>query len=96
MLRSVDAIFCSSDLLALGVLTEARVQKISVPGQISIMGFGDVPFVEDMIPALTTVKINGAQIGRLAAQSLVDRAQGKTVEQHIVDVGFSIVSRESA
>lgn len=92
----VDAIFCSSDLLALGVLTEARAQKISVPGQISIMGFGDVPFVEDMIPALTTVKINGAEIGRLAAQSLVDRAQGKTVEQHIVDVGFSIVSRESA
>lgn len=92
----VDAIFCSSDLLALGVLTEARAQQISVPGQIAIMGFGDVPFVEDMIPALTTVKINGAEIGRLAAQSLVDRAQGKTVEQHIVDVGFSIVSRESA
>lgn len=92
----VDAIFCSSDLLALGVLTEARAQKISVPHQISIMGFGDVPFVEDMIPALTTVKINGAEIGRLAAQCLVDRAQGKAVEQHIVDVGFSIVSRESA
>lgn len=92
----VDAIFCSSDLLALGVLTEARAQKISVPHQISIMGFGDVPFVEDMIPALTTVKINGAEIGRLAAQCLVDRAQGKAVDQHIVDVGFSIVSRESA
>lgn len=92
----VDAIFCSSDLLALGVLTEARAQKISVPHQISIMGFGDVPFVEDMIPALTTVKINGAEIGRLAAQCLVDRAQGKAVVQHIVDVGFSIVSRESA
>ena len=92
----VDAIFCSSDLLALGVLTEARAQKISVPHQISIMGFGDVPFVEDMIPALTTVKINGAEIGRLAAQCLVDRAQGKAVEQQIVDVGFSIVSRESA
>lgn len=92
----VDAIFCSSDLLALGVLTEARAQNISVPQQISIMGFGDVPFVEDMIPALTTVKINGAEIGRLAAQCLVDRAQGKAVSQHIVDVGFSIVSRESA
>ena len=92
----VDAIFCSSDLLALGVLTEARAQNISVPQQISIMGFGDVPFVEDMIPALTTVKINGAEIGRLAAQCLVDRAQGKAVSEHIVDVGFSIVSRESA
>jgi LacI family gluconate utilization system Gnt-I transcriptional repressor len=96
MKPDVDAIFCSSDLLALGVLTEARALQISVPGQIAIMGFGDVPFVEDMIPALTTVKINGAEIGRLAAQSLVVRAQGKIVEQHIVDVGFSIVSRESA
>jgi LacI family gluconate utilization system Gnt-I transcriptional repressor len=92
----VDAIFCSSDLLALGVLTEARAQNIRVPEQISIMGFGDVPFVEDMIPALTTVKINGAEIGRLAAQCLVDRAQGKTVDQRILDLGFSIVSRESA
>jgi len=49
-----------------------------------------------MIPSLTTVKINGAQIGRLAAQLLVDRAQGKAIEQPILDVGFSIVERESA
>jgi LacI family gluconate utilization system Gnt-I transcriptional repressor len=92
----VDAIFCSSDLLALGVLTEARAQKISIPGQLAIMGFGNVPFMEDMIPSLTTVKINGAQIGRLAAQFLVDRAQGKAIAQPILDVGFSIVERESA
>jgi LacI family gluconate utilization system Gnt-I transcriptional repressor len=60
------------------------------------MGFGNVPFMEDMIPSLTTVKINGAQIGRLAAQFLVDRAQGKAIAQPILDVGFSIVERESA
>jgi len=92
----IDAIFCSSDLLALGVLTEARFQNISVPNQLAIMGFGNVPFMEDMMPSLTTVKINGAQIGRLAAQFLVDRAQGKTIDQPILDVGFSIVERESA
>jgi LacI family transcriptional regulator, gluconate utilization system Gnt-I transcriptional repressor len=92
----IDAIFCSSDLLALGVLTEARAQNIVIPDQLAIMGFGNVPFMEDMIPSLTTVKINGAQIGRLAAQLLVDRAQGKAIEQPILDVGFSIVERESA
>ena len=92
----VDAIFCSSDLLALGVLTEARAQKISIPSQLAIMGFGNVPFMEDMMPSLTTVKINGAQIGRLAAQFLVNRAQGKIIDQPILDVGFSIVERESA
>jgi LacI family gluconate utilization system Gnt-I transcriptional repressor len=60
------------------------------------MGFGNVPFMEDMMPSLTTVKINGVQIGQLAAQFLVDRAQGKVIEKSILDVGFSIVERESA
>jgi LacI family gluconate utilization system Gnt-I transcriptional repressor len=91
-----DAVFCSSDLLALGALTEARAQKVDVPNQIAVMGFGDVPFVADMLPALTTVRINGEKIGQLAAQYLMDRAEGKTVEEPIVNVGFSIVERDTA
>ena len=91
-----DAIFCSSDLLALGVLTEARAKKIDVPKQISIVGFGDVPFVADMLPALTTVRINGGKIGQLAAQYLMDRAEGRQVSKPIVDVGFSIIERDTA
>jgi LacI family gluconate utilization system Gnt-I transcriptional repressor len=94
--HDVDAIFCSSDLLALGVMTEAGARGIKVPRQLSIVGFGDVPMVADMLPALTTVHINGAEIGRKAAQFLIDRAQGRPVAQPIVDVGFSIVERDSA
>ncbi len=92
----VDAVFCSSDLLALGVMTEARVQGIAVPERIAIMGFGDMPFVADMVPALSTVRINGGDIGRQAARFLMDRAEGRAVEPRIVDVGFSIVVRDSA
>ncbi len=91
----VDAVFCSSDLLALGVMTEARARQISVPNDIAVMGFGDVPFVADMVPALTTVRINGGLIGTQAAGFLIDRAEGRPVAQRIVDVGFSIVERES-
>jgi LacI family gluconate utilization system Gnt-I transcriptional repressor len=92
----VQAVFCSSDLLALGVMTEARVRHISVPDQMAVMGFGDVPFVADMAPALTTVRINGGDIGAQAARFLMARAEGVAVDQRIVDVGFSIVERESA
>jgi LacI family transcriptional regulator, gluconate utilization system Gnt-I transcriptional repressor len=92
----VDAVFCSSDLLALGVMTEAQVQGIAVPERMAIMGFGDVPFVADMVPALSTVRINGGDIGQKAARFLMDRAEGRTVEPCIVDVGFSIVVRDSA
>ena len=91
----VQAVFCSSDLLALGVMTEARVRQLKVPQQVAVMGFGDVPFVADMAPALTTVRINGGDIGQRAAQFLIDRAEGRPVEPRIVDVGFSIIERES-
>ena len=91
-----DAVFCSSDLIAMGVLTEALARGIAVPQHLSIVGFGDVPYVADMVPALTTVHINGSDIGRKAADYLIARAEGRSVEHPIVDVGFSIIQRDSA
>jgi LacI family transcriptional regulator, gluconate utilization system Gnt-I transcriptional repressor len=93
--KAIDAIFCSSDLLAMGVVTEAKARGINVPTALSVMGFGDVPFGADIEPALSTVRINGADIGRMAAQYLMDRAEGRAVDRPIVDVGFSIVERGS-
>lgn len=92
----VDAVFCSSDLLALGVLTQARVLGLDVPGQLAIMGFGDTPLASDVVPALSSVRINGDEIGRLAALYLMARAEGREVPQPLVDVGFSIIARDSA
>jgi LacI family gluconate utilization system Gnt-I transcriptional repressor len=94
--RDVDAVFCSSDLLALGVLTEARARRMAIPSEIAVMGFGDVPFVADMVPSLTTVRINGERIGLLAAQFLIDRAENRPVADATVNVGYSIIERESA
>jgi LacI family transcriptional regulator, gluconate utilization system Gnt-I transcriptional repressor len=91
----VDAIFCSSDLLALGVMTEAQALGIQVPAQLAVVGFGDLDFASDLHPALTTVRINGAAIGRQAAQFIVDRAEGRSVDTRVVDIGFSIVDRQS-
>lgn len=90
-----DAVFCSSDLLALGVMTEARARGIAVPSRLAIMGFGDAPFLADMVPALSTVRINGASIGKQAAHFLIERAEGRPVTPQIVDVGFSIIQRDS-
>ncbi len=91
----VDAVFCSSDLLALGVLTEAQVRGLAVPADLAIIGFGDLDFAAQTVPALSTVRVNGADIGRQAAAFIVDRAEGRPVAQAIVDIGFSIVERNS-
>lgn len=92
----LDAVFCSSDLLALGVLTEAHSRGIHLPQQLAVMGFGDLDFAADTFPALTTVRIDGTRIGQQAARFIVDRAEGRAVAQRVVDIGFSIVERESA
>ena len=96
VMPSVDAIFCSSDLLALGVLTEARVRGLAVPQQLAVMGFGDFEFSADLSPALTTVRIDSVAIGRQAAQFIVDRAEGRPITSPIADIGFSVIERESA
>ncbi|MBS1176273.1 MAG: transcriptional regulator, LacI family [Proteobacteria bacterium] len=91
----IDAVFCSSDLLALGVLTEARVRSLGVPQLLAVIGFGDLQFAADLDPALSTVHIKGDAIGRQAAQFIVDRVEGREVPQRVIDIGFSIVERES-
>lgn len=92
---SLEAIFCSSDQLAQGVVTEAQVRGIRVPEDLAVCGFGDAAFAEHMEPSLTTVHVDGAAIGRLAAQLIVDRCHGVEVEQRVFDVGFRIIERQT-
>ena len=66
-----------------------------MPERLAIVGFGDLEFAADLHPALTTVRIDGAAIGRQAAQFIVERAEGRPVEQRVVDIGFSIVERQT-
>jgi len=90
-----DAVFCSSDLLALGVMTQAQASGTAVPKRLAIVGFGDLEFAADLEPALTTVRIDGGAIGRQASQFIVDRAEGRSTGRRVVDIGFSIVERDT-
>lgn len=92
----LDAIFCSSDMLALGVLVEAAARGLAVPRRLSVVGFGDLAFSADTQPALSTVRIDGTTIGRRAAAFIVDRAEGREVGEKVVDLGFEIVQRASS
>lgn len=91
----VDSVFCSSDMLALGVLTEAQARGLPVPRQLAVVGLGDLDFAASVYPSLTTVRIDGKAIGGYAAQFIMDRAERIPQTTRIVDVGFSIIERES-
>ncbi|WP_213762684.1 LacI family DNA-binding transcriptional regulator [Caballeronia sp. dw_19] len=91
----VDAVFCGSDLLALGVLSEARTRGLDVPSRLAVCGFGDLEFSADLVPALTTVQMDGGRIGMTAARCLIDRLDGSPARPKI-DIGFTLVGRETA
>ena len=89
-------VFCSSDLLAHGVLIEAQAQGMAVPGQVAVIGFGDQDYAAAVEPALTTVKVDRDELGRVAAAQMQRRILGETLETSVIDLGFSIIRRASA
>ncbi|WP_455287218.1 LacI family DNA-binding transcriptional regulator [Cupriavidus necator] len=91
----IEAIYCSSDQLAQGVIVEAQARGLRIPQDLAVCGFGDADFAAHMEPALTTVQVDGAHIGKLAARMLLDRCRGEAVAQPVIDVGFRIVERRS-
>jgi LacI family gluconate utilization system Gnt-I transcriptional repressor len=91
----LDAIFCSSDTLAHGVLIEAQSRGLRVPEDLAIMGFGDLNFSGYTSPPLSTVKVDGARMGAMSAQALLDRLNGDESAPRIVNTGFELMQRGS-
>ncbi|MFF7710319.1 substrate-binding domain-containing protein [Pseudomonas sp. NPDC007930] len=91
----LQAVFCTSDMVALGALTEARARGIQVPEQLAIIGYGDLNFAADTEPSLTTVRADGRAIALGAAQLVVRHCRGER-DCAPVNVGFEIIRRASA
>ncbi|MXP57060.1 LacI family DNA-binding transcriptional regulator [Pantoea sp. Taur] len=91
----VDVLVCSSDTLAQGALMAAQARGLNIPQQLAVIGFGDLDFAAANYPAISTVRIDRHRMGELAAEQLLKRLQHQTVENLIIDMGFTMVSRDS-
>lgn len=74
-----SAVFCHSDIMALGALAQARRSGLRVPADLSIVGFDNIALAEFCDPPLTTVAQPCFEIGRQAMLLLLDKLQGKHV-----------------
>ena len=92
----IDGVCCSNDSIALGVLAECKRRGIEVPRALAVIGFGDLDFAGQSIPALTTVRPPREGIGRVCAELLAVRLGGGAPAQRVHDLGFELVVRESA
>jgi LacI family gluconate utilization system Gnt-I transcriptional repressor len=93
---AVDAIFFCNDDLAQGALLAAMRLGVAVPHQVAIAGFNDLTGSDQMWPPLTTVRTPRAQVGEAAAQMLLQLIHGERPIQPQLDLGFEIISRQSA
>ncbi|HEV2867574.1 MAG TPA: substrate-binding domain-containing protein, partial [Allosphingosinicella sp.] len=67
-----DGIVAASDLIALGAIRSLLRAGIKVPGEVSVIGYDDVPFARYSRPALTTIVQDTAQAGRRLVSKLLD------------------------
>jgi LacI family transcriptional regulator len=76
------AAFCANDLIALGLLQEMTRRQIKVPDDLAIVGYDDIEFAAAAAVPLSSVRQPRQQLGRTAAQLLLDEAVGADEHQH--------------
>jgi DNA-binding LacI/PurR family transcriptional regulator len=92
----LTAIFCGNDPMALGVMRALTERGFRVPGDISVVGFDDVPEAGYYLPPLTTVRQDFGEVGRQALRALVDRMSGVIPPGPRIRVAPELIVRASA
>lgn len=88
------AVFCGNDVIAYGVLLEAERCGLSIPRDLSVVGFDDLEWSRHLRPSLTTIQVPTDVTWRSAGEYLVNRLAQRNVTLHH-EIDFSLVIRES-
>ncbi len=89
------AIFVANDEMALGLLHGLAERGIDVPGDLSVIGFDDIPLAAHFLPPLTTVRQDFHAVGVRVLEVLVAAAEGRDVPRR-TELPVELVIRESA
>jgi LacI family transcriptional regulator len=89
-------VMCYNDLVALGVCRALAELGIAVPGEVSVVGYDDLPLAEFVTPSLTTVRVPKREVGRTAAELLHQEIEhGPAAKPHTVYLRAELVARAS-
>lgn len=90
------AVFCHNDVLAVGAMHAIQAAGLSIPGDMSIIGFDDTANSAHLTPPLTTMRFSRVEMGRRAADILfraIEQYEG--YQPHTVDLPVQLVVRSS-
>ena len=93
--KPFTALFAYNDISAIGAIRALQEQGLRVPQDVSVMGFDDIPGAAFYTPSLTTVRQPLNRMGEVAAQTLLERIEGKKEYPSEIAIEPELVVRES-
>lgn len=93
--RRPSAIFAANDAMAIGALSALRAAAVSVPDQMALAGFDDIPIARFVTPPLTTVNVAIAELGRRAFELLEQRLHDSVYDPQSEVLPTTLVIRAS-
>ncbi|HET7095526.1 MAG TPA: substrate-binding domain-containing protein, partial [Thermomicrobiales bacterium] len=92
----LGAVFAANDLMAIGAMRAIVDSGRRVPDDVAVVGYDDIPFASQMIPALTTVRQPLAEMAGAAAAAVLDATAGRPWEPEPRLFATSLIVRESS
>ena len=93
--NGITALFVGNDTMAIGAYKAVSEEGLSIPNDISIVGFNDQPSAKYMIPSLTTIRIPSEYLGSAAIDLLIENINGSREYNKKVIIPFDFKIRES-
>jgi DNA-binding LacI/PurR family transcriptional regulator len=89
------ALFAGNDTIAVGAIAAIREAGLSVPGDVAVVGFDDLPIAAFTSPKLTTVTTEAAVQGEQAALAAIDLLNGKRIGRRNCSLSLELIVRDS-
>jgi LacI family transcriptional regulator len=93
--RQATAVFAHNDAMAMGAVRALRDAGMNCPGDRSVVGYNDVPMADCFDPPLTTVRLDGYEVGRRAGDAVLAAIRGLPVPQGDPPIPAELVVRSS-
>jgi len=94
--QTPDAIFCVTDLAAMGAMQALTEHNITIPTQVAVVGFSDLREAHFTRPPISSVKVDVKEISRLAVDEIIDKIEGRSKSLWQVIFPTHLIVRESS
>ena len=88
--------FAINDLMAIGFILELHEAGYTIPDDIAVMGYDNIPEATIIRPTLTTIAQDPVDIGEKLARALLDRIEGRTEKRRVIESHYRLIPRQSA